>query len=153
MSLLNIRNLKKTFGQQNVLNGINLEVEQGQLICIIGRSGCGKSTLLRCMNGLENFESGSIQVGHHELVGGPSQNKKVVQKIRHDVGFVFQQFQLFSHLSLIENIMMAPQVVQKIPVEDAKKRADSLLERVGLTEHAFKKPSQLSGGQQQRGAI
>lgn len=154
MSTIQIQNLKKSFQGHPVLKGIDLEIPQGQLVCLIGRSGCGKSTLLRCINGLEMMDEGRIQVGPYRLEPAPAREFQLkAQNIRHEVGFVFQQFQLFPHLTLLENVAIGPRVVQHLSPDEAQKRALTLLDRVGLSTHAKKWPSQLSGGQQQRGAI
>lgn len=154
MSHIHIKDLHKSFANNPILRGINLDIPIGQLVCLIGRSGCGKSTLLRCINGLEILDSGSIEVGSHSLESmGYKKFQKKAGQLRRIVGFVFQQFQLFPHLTLLENVVMAPIVVQKVSVSDATARAKRLLERVGLSNFGDRYPAQLSGGQQQRGAI
>lgn len=154
MSAIRVKNLKKSFQNNLVLRGINLELEPGELVCLIGRSGSGKSTLLRCLNGLEKMDEGCVQVGEQILeFHSAKEFHRQAQRIRQEVGFVFQEFQLFPHLTLLENVVMAPRVVQKLTLSEAQDRAHRLLARVGLSEHAAKWPSQLSGGQQQRGAI
>jgi polar amino acid transport system ATP-binding protein len=163
MSLeISIQGLRKSFDKNEILCGIDLVIPKGNLVCFIGRSGCGKSTLLRCLNGLEVLDSGTITIGDHQLsrsAGTPfvSQYSKKFEaaalEIRRDVGMVFQQFQLFPHLKIMENICLAPVVLKKCSESEAKKRALKYLEMVGMSEHAHKYPQQLSGGQQQRAAI
>jgi polar amino acid transport system ATP-binding protein len=149
MSLVSIRNVRKSFGDNQVLQGISLEIGRGDVVAIIGRSGSGKSTLLRCINGLESFQSGSIVVDGIEIGNG----KTDMRTVRRHVGMVFQQFNLFPHLTAGENIMLAPTVVTKAFKEEARHSAETLLEKVGLTGKFGAYPSQLSGGQQQRVAI
>lgn len=153
-----ISGLKKNFGNHEVLKGINIEIPQGHLVCMIGRSGCGKSTLLRCLNGLEILDEGSIHMGPLKLERNDSffsyqQFETTARQIRKYAGMVFQQFQLFPHLSLLDNISLAPQVLGYQNKDQAISNAEKYLELVGLTSHKHKFPSQLSGGQQQRGAI
>ncbi|MDH4466450.1 MAG: amino acid ABC transporter ATP-binding protein [Bacteriovoracaceae bacterium] len=160
MSLeISIQGLRKSFNQNPILNGIDLTIPKGNLVCFIGRSGCGKSTLLRCLNGLEVLDSGKISIGGHVIsreVGVPFNEEnfqREAMSIRQDVGMVFQQFQLFPHLRILENICLAPVVLKKCSQDEAKKRANQYLEMVGMSEHIHKYPQQLSGGQQQRAAI
>jgi ABC-type polar amino acid transport system ATPase subunit len=154
MSTIRVEGLKKDFADQQVLNGIDLEIPVGQLVCIIGRSGCGKSTLLRCMNGLEEFHGGRIAVGDESLdASDPGDFHRAARMVRQKVGFVFQQFQLFPHLNLLENVMMAQIVVKRVGKSEARQKSMALLERVGLGSFLNRFPGQLSGGQQQRGAI
>jgi len=115
-------------------------------------SGSGKSTLLRCLNGLETFEGGTIEIAGHRLVAG-GQPPAALDELRRDVGMVFQQFNLFPHLSVLDNVVLAPRVVSKLPVDEARSRAVELLDRVGLSSFAAARPATLSGGQQQRVAI
>lgn len=140
-----------------MVNGISLEVEQGDLIALIGPSGCGKSTLLRCLNGLETVDSGHVQVFQHRLSNpdemGKREFSRQAQSMRREVGMVFQSFNLFPHLTVLENLMRAPLVVQGIAVADAEFQAKVLLTKVGLSDKANHYPEQLSGGQQQRAAI
>lgn len=155
---VHIENLKKSFGDHEVLKGINIEIPQGHLVCFIGRSGCGKSTLLRCLNGLEILDEGTISMGHLKLErnGAPFSPKNFEQtarQIRKYAGMVFQQFQLFPHLNLLQNVSLAPQVLGYMSEGQAVTTAKKYLDLVGLTSHQHKYPSQLSGGQQQRGAI
>ncbi len=153
-----ISGLKKNFGNHEVLKGIDIEIPQGHLVCLIGRSGCGKSTLLRCLNGLEILDEGSIHMGPLRLERNDSsfsyqQFEATARQIRKYAGMVFQQFQLFPHLNLLDNISLAPQVLGYQNKDQAISNAEKYLELVGLTSHKHKFPSQLSGGQQQRGAI
>jgi polar amino acid transport system ATP-binding protein len=149
MSLVSIREVRKSFGPLEVLKGVSLEVEKGDVVAIIGRSGSGKSTLLRCINGLEVFQSGAILADGIE-VGGLKTN---LRQLRRHVGMVFQQFNLFPHLTAAENVMLAPTVVSKISKKAARELAAQMLAKVGLSEKMDSYPSQLSGGQQQRVAI
>jgi len=150
--IVEINQLNKSFGQHHVLKDIDLQVETGEVVVIIGASGSGKSTLIRCINGLEEYNSGSLVVDGHGLEphGG---NQKALNAIRKEVGMVFQQFNLFPHLSVRRNIMLAPMKVKGVNQADATDTADRLLERVGIGSQAEKYPNQLSGGQQQRVAI
>ncbi len=158
MSIVTIRGLKKSFGSHEILKGIDLDIEPGQLICFIGRSGCGKSTLLRCLNGLEVLDEGEISINGHDLVAaknpphGESFARKA-QALRQHCGMVFQDFRLFPHMSLLENVVLAQTVGRQIPRDEAVAIAEKLLGKVGLLAHRGKFPSQLSGGQSQRGAI
>lgn len=149
MPLVEISNVHKSFGQLEVLKGINIEVEEGDITVLIGRSGSGKSTLLRCVNGLEVINSGSIHVDGVEV----THERAKLRKLRQSVGIVFQSFNLFPHLTVAENIMLAPSVVKKISRGEAHDIAVDVLEKVGLTEKIDSYPEQLSGGQQQRVAI
>lgn len=153
-----ISGLKKSFGDHEVLKGIDIEIPQGHFVSFIGRSGCGKSTLLRCLNGLEMLDEGKIYMGplHLERNGAPFNQKEFEQNarlIRKYAGMVFQHFQLFPHLNLLQNVSLAPQVLGYMSEEQAVTTAKKYLDLVGLTSHQHKFPSQLSGGQQQRGAI
>jgi len=149
MSLVSIREVRKNFGPLEVLKGVSLEVEKGDVVAIIGRSGSGKSTLLRCINGLETYQAGAIMADGIE-VGGLRAN---LRELRRHVGMVFQQFNLFPHLTAAENVMLAPTVVNKASKKDARGLAAEMLAKVGLSEKMDSYPSQLSGGQQQRVAI
>ena len=149
MPLLRVTALHKYYGDHHVLKGIDLTVEQGQVVAIIGRSGSGKSTLLRTLNGLESINDGVIEVDDEYLDAARADLRSLRQK----VGMVFQQFNLFPHLSVGENVMLAPQVVQKIPRAKAAVLAREMLERVGLGDKFDAFPERLSGGQQQRVAI
>jgi polar amino acid transport system ATP-binding protein len=149
MPLVSIRDVRKSYGPVEVLKGVSLEVEKGDVVAIIGRSGSGKSTLLRCINGLETYQSGAIMADGIE-VGGIRAN---LRELRRHVGMVFQQFNLFPHLTAAENVMLAPMVVNKVAKKEARAVAAEVLAKVGLSEKMDSYPSQLSGGQQQRVAI
>ncbi|MCK7543734.1 amino acid ABC transporter ATP-binding protein [Marinobacter bryozoorum] len=150
--IVKMQGMNKYFGKLHVLKDINLTVEAGEVVVIIGASGSGKSTLIRCVNGLEPFESGKLEVDGHPLApkGG---NQKSLAEIRKEVGMVFQQFNLFPHLTVKKNIMLAPMKVKNTPQVVANGTAERLLQRVGIADQANKYPSHLSGGQQQRVAI
>jgi len=149
MSLVSIRDVRKSYGTVEVLKGVSLEVQKGDVVAIIGRSGSGKSTLLRCINGLETYQAGAIMADGIE-VGGIRAN---LRELRRHVGMVFQQFNLFPHLTAAENVMLAPTVVNKVARKEAMELAREMLSKVGLAEKMHAYPSQLSGGQQQRVAI
>jgi polar amino acid transport system ATP-binding protein len=149
MSLLNVTALHKYYGDNHVLKGIDLKVEEGEVVAIIGRSGSGKSTFLRTLNGLESINDGVIEVDGEYIDAARADLRSLRQK----VGMVFQQFNLFPHLTVGENVMLAPQVVKKTPRAEAEKVARQMLERVGLAEKFDAYPERLSGGQQQRVAI
>jgi ABC-type polar amino acid transport system ATPase subunit len=152
--VIEVRGLVKLHGDCRVLNGIALEVKQGEVAAVIGPSGGGKSTLLRCINGLEAFQEGQIQVDELTLHPGEAAgNGAVLRQIRRRVGMVFQQFNLFPHLTVLANVMAGPLWVLGQPREEAEREARQLLERVGLTDRLGALPDQLSGGQQQRVAI
>ncbi|MCT7757253.1 MAG: amino acid ABC transporter ATP-binding protein, partial [Lactobacillus iners] len=148
--LIKINDLKKHYGKQSILKGISATVEQGKVISIIGPSGAGKSTFLRCLNGLEKPDDGSICFEEKNIT---SINERELDKLRQKMGMVFQNFNLFSNMNVLENIKLAPMKVNKISNEAANQKALSLLERVGLEDCANKMPSALSGGQKQRVAI
>lgn len=147
--MIQVKDLHKSFGDHQVLKGINCEVEDKEVVCVIGPSGSGKSTFLRCLNLLETITAGDVIIDGENL----NDSKTNINEIRTEVGMVFQQFNLFPHKSVIENIMLAPQKVRKISKKEARDRGLALLEKVGLSEKADQYPSQLSGGQQQRVAI
>jgi len=147
--MIKINNMHKWFGTFHVLKDINLNIDSGEKIVICGPSGSGKSTLIRCINRLEEHQKGSINVDGVELTS----NLKNIAEIRSDVGMVFQSFNLFPHLTVLENCTLGPIWVRKLPRDDAVELAMSLLERVQIPEQAQKFPGQLSGGQQQRVAI
>ncbi|MDE2363363.1 MAG: amino acid ABC transporter ATP-binding protein [Hyphomicrobiales bacterium] len=149
MPVVALENVTKSFGALTVLDGVSLAVEPGQVVAVIGRSGSGKSTMLRCINGLEQIQSGRIEVAGHVL----ENNKTALRELRQDVGMVFQSYNLFPHLTVEENITLAPRVVKKEPLAEAKATARNVLEQVGLSEKIDAYPEQLSGGQQQRVAI
>ncbi|MBB6623269.1 amino acid ABC transporter ATP-binding protein [Clostridium gasigenes] len=147
--MIKVDNLRKHYGQLEVLKDISLEVAEGEVVCIIGPSGSGKSTLLRCLNALEEVTSGEVVVLEHNIL----EKKANINKLREDIGMVFQSFNLFPHLSVIENIAMAPKLIKKIGKDEAEKQAIELLKRVGLEEKKNEYPNNLSGGQKQRVAI
>ncbi|HEY5556625.1 amino acid ABC transporter ATP-binding protein [Acetobacterium sp.] len=144
-----IKSLKKSFGDLEVLKDINLEVSEGEVICIIGASGSGKSTLLRCINALEDASSGTVEVDGHDITGAHAN----INKYRQDIGMVFQQFNLFPHMTVLQNISFAPSSLKLKTKAEAQARSMALLKRVDLEEKANVYPEQLSGGQQQRVAI
>ena len=148
-SIINIENVNKWFGDFQVLKNINLEVQQKQKIVVCGPSGSGKSTLIRCINRLEEHQEGKIMVDGTEL----DENTKNIEQIRAEVGMVFQQFNLFPHLSILDNCTLAPIWVKKMPKKEAEELAMQQLEQVQIVDQAYKYPGQLSGGQQQRCAI
>lgn len=148
-TLLDIQNLYKSYDQTTVLKDINLTVHKSEVIVVLGPSGCGKSTLLRCLNGLEPIQSGSIKLDDKTLTG-----KDVKwQEIRQKIGMVFQSYDLFPHMTVIDNILLGPLKVQKRDKSEVMKQADELLERVGIIDRKNAFPRQLSGGQKQRIAI
>ena len=146
--MISVRNLKKSFGSVEVLKGVNLDIEEKEVVVIIGPSGSGKSTLLRCLNYLEKPTGGEITVDGMTLGGGTD-----INKVRAEVGMVFQRFNLFPHMTAMENITLAPMKVRGISRAEAKEDALRLLRKVGLADRAEAYPEQLSGGQQQRVAI
>lgn len=147
--ILQVKKLIKTFGKKVVLNGIDLDVHKGKVIAILGPSGCGKSTFLRCLNGLEDVQGGDILLENKSLVNKATNWRLVRQRI----GMVFQSYDLFPNLTVIENILLSPLKVQKRNRQEAENQALELLERVGLKDRADDYPRQLSGGQKQRIAI
>jgi polar amino acid transport system ATP-binding protein len=149
MSLIEITEVRKSFGSTDVLKGINLDVEAGEVIAIIGKSGSGKSTLLRCINGLETITDGSISVAGAQLLD----DEVHLKALRLKVGMIFQQFNLFPHLTVGGNVMLSQTVVKKTPKVEAEATARKMLERVGLGHRFDAYPDELSGGQQQRVAI
>ena len=151
---VSLRGLCKQFGKRPVLDHVDLEIAAGQTVAIIGPSGGGKSTLLRCINGLTNFDQGEVHVGSIRLHAGDSrQHATEVRQVRRMLGMIFQDFQLFPHLTAIENVMEAPLRVLKLPPQQVQQRGMALLERVGLADRAHAHPRELSGGQKQRVAI
>ncbi|MCO7229944.1 amino acid ABC transporter ATP-binding protein [Halomonas sp. CnH100-B] len=150
--MVRMQKLHKHFGNLHVLNDIDLEIVPGEVVVVIGASGSGKSTLIRCINGLEEFQSGSLDVDGNTLLPN-GKSSQALQTIRTEVGMVFQQFNLFPHLSVLDNITLAPMKVRGWSRQDAEETAKRLLERVGIADQADKYPSQLSGGQQQRVAL
>ncbi|WP_425930143.1 amino acid ABC transporter ATP-binding protein [Pseudomonas sp. NyZ201] len=149
MPLVRVSALHKYYGDNHVLKGVDLSIEQGEVVAIIGRSGSGKSTLLRTLNGLESINDGVIEVDGEYLDAARADLRSLRQK----VGMIFQQFNLFPHLSIGENVMLAPQLVKKTPKAEARELAQRMLDRVGLGNRFDAFPDQLSGGQQQRVAI
>lgn len=146
--MIDIKELKKDFGKISVLKGVNLSVDEGEVVVIIGPSGSGKSTILRCINYLEQPTGGEIIVDGISLSSDTN-----VDLVRREVGMVFQRFHLFPHMTALENIMLAPMKVRKISRQQAEEEARALLAKVGLSEKADQYPEKLSGGQQQRVAI
>ena len=144
-----VTDLHKSFGALEVLNGIDLEIKEGEVVCLIGPSGSGKSTFLRCLNRLEESTSGMIEVDGFEI----SDKKLNIDKVRQNIGMVFQQFNLFEHMTVLKNVMFAPVELKLMTKEEAKNKAMELLTRVGLADKADSYPRQLSGGQKQRVAI
>jgi polar amino acid transport system ATP-binding protein len=149
VAFLEIRGVEKRFGAVPVLRGLDLTVNEHQVVCLIGPSGCGKSTLLRCINGLEEIQGGEIRL-EGDRVSGPGVD---LDALRRQVGIVFQSFNLFPHMSVLENITLAPTKVLRLSRDEAETRAMTLLARIGLAEKAREYPDRLSGGQQQRVAI
>jgi polar amino acid transport system ATP-binding protein len=148
-SVVSLRDVEKSFGSLKVLDGVSFEVGRGEVLAIIGRSGSGKSTALRCIDRFETIDRGEIVVcGHH--VNDP---KLDLRKLRQDVGIVFQSYNLFPHLTIEENIILAPRSVKRLGVSEAKLKAKEVLSQVGLEDKLHSYPEQLSGGQQQRAAI
>jgi polar amino acid transport system ATP-binding protein len=148
-ALIEFHGFNKFYGEQQVLNGLDLQVQSGEVIVILGPSGCGKSTLLRCLNGLEEAHSGSLKFVGRELLGKSTEWRK----IRQQIGMVFQSYHLFPHMSVLDNLLLGPLKVQKRQRREAQQQAEALLERVGLLDKRDAFPRQLSGGQQQRIAI
>jgi polar amino acid transport system ATP-binding protein len=148
-AFVEIRGMVKRFGLTTVLDGIDLDVEEHDVVCLIGASGSGKSTLLRCVNGLEATNSGSVIVNGRRVI----QDDIKLNRLRRDVGIVFQAYNLFPHMTVLDNVMLAPRKVLRLSETDAEARARPLLERIGLADKAGEYPDRLSGGQQQRVAI
>jgi polar amino acid transport system ATP-binding protein len=148
-ALIEFQGFNKFFGEQQVLNGIDLSVKAGETVVVLGPSGCGKSTLLRCLNGLEVAHSGSLKFTGRELLDKNTDWREVRQQI----GMVFQSYHLFPHMSVLDNLLLGPLKVQKRQRREAQQQAEALLERVGLADKRDAFPRQLSGGQQQRIAI
>ena len=149
MSLLNVSALHKYYGENHVLKGVDLSIKEGEVVAIIGRSGSGKSTLLRTLNGLETINDGVIEVDGEYV----DATRADLRSLRQKIGMVFQQFNLFPHLTAGENVMLAVKVVKKLPHADAERLARQMLDKVGLAEKFDAYPERLSGGQQQRVAI
>ena len=148
--IVEVKGLRKRFGSNEVIKGIDLDVQAGEVIAIIGKSGSGKSTLLRCVNGLEQFQDGTLHVQGQPLEHASA---KAMRSLRQHVGMIFQSFNLFPHLSVGRNVMLAPTLVKSVDRAAAEAQAKKLLERVGLADKFDAWPDQLSGGQQQRVAI
>ena len=148
-SKISVKGLKKNFGKLQVLKGMDMEVREGEVVCLIGPSGSGKSTFLRCLNRLEDITDGTVVVDGYQI----SDKSIDINKVRENIGMVFQHFNLFPHLSVLENITMAPVELKKMSKDEADKKAKELLKTVGLEEKADVYPAQLSGGQKQRVAI
>ncbi len=149
MAFLEIKKVEKEFGPIKVLRGLDMEVSEHQVVCLIGPSGCGKSTLLRCINGLEQIQGGEIRLAG-DRVSGPGVD---LNKLRQQAGIVFQSFNLFPHMSVMENVTLAPVKVLSMTRAEAEAKAMALLKRIGLEAKAHEYPDRLSGGQQQRVAI
>jgi len=150
-AVVELRGVGKRFGARQVLRGIDATVKPGSIVSLVGASGSGKTTLLRCLNGLETIDAGQISIAGH--VVEPSPSDASLTRLRADVGMVFQDYQLFPHLSVLDNLCLAPQVVRQRTRTEAERRARALLEQVGLGDRAGSRPSQLSGGQKQRVAL
>ena len=150
MSILQVNNIKKNFGDTQVLKGVSFSLEQGQVVAIIGSSGSGKTTLLRCLNFLETPDEGEIWVGGKQLLSG---NEETIRRNRLHFGLVFQNFNLFPQYTVMENVTLAPTLLKQGTARDITAKAKTLLEQVGLSHKANSYPCQLSGGQQQRVAI
>jgi len=146
---IQIEQLKKAFGELVVLNGITTDIKQGEVVCVIGPSGSGKSTFLRCLNKLEDITAGKVVVDHFDLTDA----KVELDKVRQHIGMVFQHFNLFPHMTVLQNITLAPLLTKKLDKAAAEKKAMDLLDQVGLVDKANVKPATLSGGQKQRVAI
>lgn len=144
-----VKNLKKDYGKLEVLKDISLNIQTGEVVCVIGPSGSGKSTLLRCLNRLEDITSGEVYIDGYNI----TDSQININKMRENIGMVFQHFNLFPHLTVLENIMLAPVELKKMTKEEANEKALELLKTVGLADKAHTYPSQLSGGQKQRVAI
>ena len=149
MSIIKVRNLRKSYGDHEVLKDINAEIQEKEVICVIGPSGSGKSTFLRCLNRLEEITGGEVIINGHNITD-PKIN---MNKVRQEVGMVFQQFNLFPHMTVLENITLGPIKIRGLAKDEAEKTALELLEKVGLRERAKSYPGELSGGQKQRVAI
>jgi ABC-type polar amino acid transport system ATPase subunit len=141
----------KSFGARRVLRDIEAQIKPGAIVALVGASGSGKTTLLRCLNGLESIDSGSIEIASHRIV--PGLDDAALTRLRFDVGMVLQDYQLFPHLSVLDNLCLAPQVVRGRTRQEAEKRARDLLDQVGLGDRHGSRPSELSGGQKQRVAL
>ena len=148
-TILEIKDLKKSFGDTPILQGLSLKVQKGEVVVILGPSGCGKSTLLRCINGLENIQAGDILLDGQSI----TRNQKDFHLVRQKIGMVFQSYELFPHLDVLQNLILGPTKAQGRPKEEVFQEAEELLERVGLSDKKHSYARQLSGGQKQRVAI
>jgi ABC-type polar amino acid transport system ATPase subunit len=151
--MLEIRDLSKRLGPRTLLDGVSLRVATGETVAVMGASGAGKTTLLRCLIGLERADAGSVRVGGDVLTWGAPDTERVLARVRRRVGFVFQQWHLFQHQTVLGNVVEAPIHVAGRPREEATRQARALLERVGIAARADAYPHELSGGEQQRAAI
>ncbi|MDR5753857.1 MULTISPECIES: amino acid ABC transporter ATP-binding protein [unclassified Caballeronia] len=157
--LIEVRNLGKRFGELEVLRGVDLDIERSEVVCIIGPSGSGKSTLLRCLAALETYDAGEVRIEGELLGYGEKNGRRVrasqgeINRVRRNIGMVFQQFNLWPHMTALENVMEALLRVRRLPRADAKRRANAMLDTVGLAHKGDVYPAKLSGGQQQRVAI
>ena len=149
MSKIQTIGLRKSYGSNEVLKGLDVEIAEGEVVCVIGPSGSGKSTFLRCLNKLEDITAGTVVVDGFDL----TDSKVDLNQVRQHIGMVFQHFNLFPHMTVLENIMLAPVELKKAPKPEVRKTALALLDRVGLADKADARPAQLSGGQKQRVAI
>lgn len=147
--IISVKGLRKDFGKLEVLKGIDCDVHETEVVCVIGPSGSGKSTFLRCLNLLESITDGTVEINDHRL----NESKTNLNLVRQDVGMVFQQFNVFPHMKVLDNVMLAPVKVSKVKAKEAREMGLALLEKVGLTDKADVYPSKLSGGQLQRVAI
>jgi ABC-type polar amino acid transport system ATPase subunit len=151
--MIRIRGLRKRYRDRGALEGIDAEVREGECIAIVGPSGCGKSTLLRCLNALEPFDAGSLEVAGFSLAPGAPPDRAKMRALRETVGMVFQEFHLFPHLTALANVTLGPRVVARQPRAETEARGRELLAKVGLGDRAGAYPHELSGGQKQRVAI
>jgi ABC-type polar amino acid transport system ATPase subunit len=149
--MITIRGLAKSQGSRRVLVGIDAEVAEGAIVALVGASGSGKTSLLRCLNGLDPFDAGHVRIAGHDLEAGPA--RRLPARLRSDVGLVFQDYQLFPHLSVLDNVSLAPRVVGGQSRDAAESIARAWLERVGLAPRELARPSELSGGEKQRVAL
>ena len=146
---VNVRGLKKSFGDNEVLKGIDIDIREGEVVCVIGPSGSGKSTFLRCLNQLEDITDGQVIIDDFDI----TDKKTNINKVRENIGMVFQHFNLFPHKTVRENVMLAPVTLKKCSKQEAAEKADKLLKRVGILDKGDAYPDELSGGQKQRVAI